>query len=190
MDLRTRSAALALATLVTLGIAACGPADARQDADAAPAANTAEAAGSHVEADHATADHAAMAVDPSKLVVYKTESCGCCGKWVEHMKANGFDVVVHDMPQEELAALKTARGIGPELASCHTAEIGGFLVEGHVPAADVKRMLAEKPEGAVGIAVPGMPIGAPGMEIEGEEAQEYEVVLFDAAGTQTEYAAY
>lgn len=92
--------------------------------------------------------------------VYKHPDCGCCGLWVEHMKQNGFAVKVNDVP--DVGAIRTRLGLPEKFAACHTAKVGGYLVEGHVPAADVKRLLAEKPK-ALGIAVPSMPPGSPGM---------------------------
>ena len=172
MNLRTNGATLALAGILTMGLAACGG-----SADAETA-------------DYAAPDSVEIEAVPSAetLVVYKTATCGCCGKWVDHMVKNGFEVEVHDLSQEELGALKTARGIDRNLQSCHTAEIAGYLVEGHVPAEDLRRLLSEMPDDVRGIAVPGMPIGSPGMEIEGKPADEYETVTFNAAGEQTDYA--
>jgi hypothetical protein len=131
-----------------------------------------------------------MAVDPAKLVVYKTETCGCCGKWVDHMVEAGFDVEVHPVSQQELTAVKAEKGVTPDLASCHTAEIGGYVVEGHVPADDLKRLLAEKPGSVKGIAVPGMPIGSPGMEDPDRPADAYDVVTFTASGETEVFASH
>lgn len=191
MDLRNQGAALALAGILTIGLSACGgSAEAETYADSEAPKPVAAAAYAD-EAEEAMHAGDAMQQDASSetLVVYKTESCGCCGKWVDHMEQAGFETEVHDVSQEELSAMKAANGIGPDLASCHTARIGGYLVEGHVPAEDLKRLLAESPEGVKGIAVPGMPIGSPGMEMEGREADEYEVVTFDEAG-ETEVFAW
>lgn len=121
----------------------------------------------------------ADAVLPS-MVVFRDPTCGCCHKWVEHLRANGFTVTVNDAPS--LKAVKARLGVPSDLASCHTAEIGGFVIEGHVPAAAIRRLLAERPEGR-GLAVPGMPIGSPGME--GGEPEVYDVVLFGDGGRQT-----
>lgn len=95
-----------------------------------------------------------------QVEVWKDPSCGCCQDWIEHMQANGFDVVTHDSGN---AAVRTQLGLPAELGSCHTALVGGYLLEGHVPAADVHKLLKEKPK-AMGLAVPGMPIGSPGMD--------------------------
>lgn len=123
---------------------------------------------------------------PSKdLIVYKTPWCGCCGAWVDHMRANGFDVTV--MEREDLAPVKAQFHVPPALQSCHTGLIEGYVVEGHVPATDVTRLLAERPS-AAGLAVPGMPIGSPGME-QGHMRDPYNVVLFGDSG-QSVFATY
>ena len=121
-----------------------------------------------------------------KVVVTKDPNCGCCGGWVEHMKAAGFSVEVVTTPQ--VNRVKARLGVPDALASCHTAEVGGYVIEGHVPADAVKRLLAEKPQ-ARGLAVPGMPIGSPGMEVEGADPDTYDVVLFGASG-RTAFARY
>lgn len=115
----------------------------------------------------------ARADTPPHLVVFRDPGCGCCHKWVEHLEANGFTATVHDAPS--MKAVKARLGVPPEIASCHTAEIGGYVIEGHVPAVAIRRLLAERPEGR-GLAVPGMPVGSPGME--GGEPETYEVLLF------------
>jgi hypothetical protein len=109
------------------------------------------------------------------MTVFRDPTCGCCHKWVEHLEADGFAVTVHDAPS--MKAVKARLGVPAELASCHTGEIGGYVIEGHVPAVAIRRLLAEKPEGR-GLAVPGMPIGSPGME--GGEPEDYDVMLFGA----------
>ncbi len=108
------------------------------------------------------------------MTVYKTPWCGCCGAWVDHIEAHGFSVDVVEM--EDLAGIKNRYGVTDQLQSCHTGFIDGFVVEGHVPARDVKRLLAERPT-ARGITVPGMPIGSPGME-QGDRQDPYAVLLF------------
>ena len=114
------------------------------------------------------------------IVVYKTPTCGCCAMWVEHMRQNGFQPEVHDVSAAQVRAVSKAAGLSDEGSSCHTAKVGNFIVEGHVPAADVQRMLKEKPAIA-GIAAPGMPIGSPGMEM-GGRTQRYDVVAFTKDG--------
>lgn len=121
---------------------------------------------------------------PIPITVYKSPTCGCCAAWNDHMTANGFAVTVRDT--ENLAPIKAEAGVPGRLQSCHTAIVQGYVVEGHVPADLVKRLLQEKPKVA-GIAVPGMPIGSPGME-QGPAKQAYDVLLFDAQGRTTVYA--
>ena len=117
-------------------------------------------------------------------VVYRDPSCGCCHDWVEHLRANGFTATVRDTAG--MAAVKARLGVPRALGSCHTAEIGGYVIEGHVPADAIKRLLAEKPE-ARGLAVPGMPIGSPGME--GGTPEIYEVILF-GDGAERSYGRF
>ena len=114
------------------------------------------------------------------LEVTKTPTCGCCAAWVEHMRAAGFEVRATDVTQSLLAATKARLGITPELSSCHTARIDGYVVEGHVPAEDLARLLAERP-GARGLAVPGMPLGSPGMEA-GAVRDRFDVLLVGRDG--------
>lgn len=114
---------------------------------------------------------------PSAITVHKDPNCGCCSGWVRHLQDAGFAVQVDETLELEL--LRTRLGVPPELAACHTAEVDGYLIEGHVPAAAVRRLLAERPEGK-GLAVPGMPAGSPGME--GGTPQSYAVLLFGAHG--------
>lgn len=128
----------------------------------------------------------AWAASPLPTVtVYKSPSCGCCGKWAEHMKANGFPVVTHDT--EDVAAHKARLGVPLAMGSCHTAKVSGYLVEGHVPADDVKRLLAEKPR-AKGLVSPGMPQSAPGMD----DARKipYDVMLVGNDGSTVTYARH
>ena len=122
------------------------------------------------------------------LLVAKSPSCGCCGAWVEHMRAAGFKVEVANTSPSTLDALKARLGIAPEHSSCHTAQIGGYFIEGHVPAEDVKRLLAERPN-ALGLTAPGMPIGSPGMEM-GSEREPYDTLLIDRSGRATVFASH
>jgi len=122
-----------------------------------------------------------------KVTVYKTSSCGCCKLWVDHMKANGFDVQAMDVGSADVRAVSKAAGLKDEDVSCHTAKIGNYTVEGHVPAADIKRMLQEKPAIA-GLSAPGMPQGSPGMEQGVKEP--YDVIAFKKDGTSTVYAKH
>ena len=119
---------------------------------------------------------AAACAKPAKaaeLAIYKSPTCGCCGAWVDHVKASGFKAVVHEM--EDVTPMAMKLGVPDELRSCHTAAIRGYFVEGHVPATDIRKLLAERPK-ARGIAVPGMPIGSPGME-QGDRRDAYDTRL-------------
>lgn len=127
----------------------------------------------------------AQQLPPGVLGVYKTPWCGCCEAWAVHMHEAGFDVRVADF--EDLGPVKRHFGVPPALQSCHTAVIDGYVVEGHVPAREVKRLLAERPD-AVGLAVPDMPIGSPGMEQDGV-VEAYDVILFSEAGAEV-FASY
>ena len=125
--------------------------------------------------------------DKPVIEVYKSATCGCCTQWIEHLQANGFKVNAQNVPNT--AAYRTKLGVPPALGSCHTGTIGGYALEGHVPAADIKRLLAEKPK-AAGLAVPGMPMGSPGMEVAGEPIDAYDVLLFQTDGKYKVYRHY
>ena len=120
------------------------------------------------------------------LAVTKTAYCGCCKHWVEHMKKAGFTVDVRDV--EDVGPTARRLGVPDKLRSCHTAEIDGYAIEGHVPAADVRRLLAERPD-AAGIAVPGMVMGSPGME-HGDHREAYQTILFDKTGKTRVFASH
>jgi hypothetical protein len=126
------------------------------------------------------------AAEPPQLVVYKSPTCGCCSLWVEHMSKAGFDAKVNDV--DNMNPIKERVGVPYSMGSCHTAEVGGYFVEGHVPAEQVLRLLKEKPK-AKGLTVPAMPIGSPGME-QGDLQQPYEVHLVLPDGTTRVYAKY
>ena len=111
------------------------------------------------------------------VTVYKSPTCGCCQKWIDHLEANGFEVEAHDV--KNVDPIKQEKGVPRELASCHTAEVNGYVIEGHVPAEDIQRLLEEKPP-VLGLAVPEMPIGSPGME--GPNPESYDVMAFDQHG--------
>jgi len=121
------------------------------------------------------------------LTVYKTPTCGCCGKWVDHIEGAGFEVTVKEM--DNLAAVKRSQGIAPTHQSCHTAvaDDGGYVFEGHVPAKYMEAFLADPPEGARGLVVPAMPVGSPGMEYQ-DHFSPYDVLLLKADGTYDVYA--
>lgn len=122
----------------------------------------------------------------TSVLVFKSETCGCCEKWINHMRQAGFDIRVEH--PGSLDGTKDRLGIPEEVRSCHTAvSPDGYVFEGHVPAAIVRRFLADAPEGSVGLAVPGMPIGSPGMEV-GDRFEAYDVVLLHKDGSQGVYA--
>lgn len=166
-----RRAACALLLALPLALLAC-------QSGAAPAVP--------VTTDDGPAPRAAAEVDPSLPVVtvYKTPTCGCCSLWVDHLRGDGFRVETVDL--DDVSPIKESRGVPAHLGSCHTAVVGDYVVEGHVPAADVRRLLAEAPE-AAGLAVPGMPVGSPGME-HGDHFQPYDVMLIGRDGASSVFA--
>jgi len=125
----------------------------------------------------------ALAAD---VTVYKSPTCGCCKQWVKHLQANGFSVKAIDVA--DIVKAKTANGVPLMLGSCHTAMVDGYVIEGHVPANDIKRLLKERPA-VQGLAVPGMPIGSPGME-QGAHKDRYDVLTFDKQGRTSIYARH
>ena len=142
-------------------------------------------------ADVAVAEHTSPAATAAKptMQVYKSATCGCCKEWVTHIKAAGFDTEVIDLDEDALQARKAKLGVGPRLQSCHTAVVNGYVIEGHVPAEDILRMLKEKPA-IVGLAAPGMPRGAPGMEMPGGSKDAYNVVAFEKGGATRIFARH
>ena len=147
-----------------------------------PAADTTRVASAEVSVPQRGAAQAAPSAT-RVIKVYKDANCGCCKEWVKHLEQNGFTVETMDMP--DLSSVKTKYGVASELRACHTAVIGDYVVEGHVPADLIVKMLDEKPAIA-GLAVPGMPAGSPGME--GATKERYDVLTFDRAGRTTVYA--
>ncbi len=140
------------------------------------------------EAANSTAAHTNESVAAaSRITVYKSPTCSCCESWIEHMEAHGY--TVESINANDLAAIKAEHAVPAQLQSCHTAIVDGYVIEGHVPAAEVTRLLEERPNVA-GLAVPGMPIGSPGMEIEGQPAQPFDVIAFDGAERTTVFANY
>lgn len=129
----------------------------------------------------------AQAATAATLEVVKTPTCGCCSQWVERMQAAGFTVNARNV--EDTAPIAKAAGVPDRLRSCHTAKIGGYVIEGHVPAADIERLLAQKPKGAVGLSVPGMVAGSPGMEVPGR-ADRYQVMLIQKDGKHKVWATH
>src|ERR1700674_6025430 len=119
------------------------------------------------------------------VTVFKTPTCACCGKWVEHLRANGFPVKVQEV--NDTSAYERQYRVPRTMVSCHTAVVNGYTIEGHVPAAEIKRLLNERPR-VVGLAVPGMPVGSPGMDAAHNDA--YSVLAFDESGHSSIYAPY
>jgi hypothetical protein len=124
------------------------------------------------------------AAEPA-ITVYKSPTCGCCTEWADHLRKHGFAVDTVD--SLDLSRIKAMSGVKPELASCHTAFVNGYVIEGHVPADDIRRLLADKPD-ARGLTVPGMPAGSPGME--SPTPEHYQVLLIDKAGKTTVFATH
>jgi len=125
------------------------------------------------------------AIASEKITVYKSPTCGCCAKWVDHLKSNGFEVEAVDT--KDMYSVKKKAGIPYSLGSCHTARVDGYVIEGHVPASDIKRLLEERPD-VVGLTVPGMPMGSPGME--GPRKDHYKVMTFDKSGNTTVFSRH
>jgi hypothetical protein len=119
------------------------------------------------------------------IEVYKSPGCGCCDDWIEHLRANGFEVRAHDV--EDTSVYRRRYHVPVRFASCHTGVVAGYSIEGHVPAREIKRLLAERPK-AQGLAVPDMPAGSPGME--GPKSEPYDVLLFQRDGSSVTYASY
>lgn len=131
---------------------------------------------------------AACAAPPARaMTVFKDASCGCCSAWIDHMTKAGFKAEGENV--DDLSAVKAKYAVPDDLASCHTGVIDGYVVEGHVPAADVARLLKERPK-AIGIAVGGMPVNSPGMEVPGQPDEPYTVWLFQKDGTRTAFAKH
>ena len=128
---------------------------------------------------------AARAQQTPAIEVYKTPTCGCCNKWVEHLRNNGFTVRTVNL--DRLADVKARHGVPSRVQSCHTGLIDGYVIEGHVPASDIHALLKKRPS-VVGLALPGMPIGSPGME--GPNARPYDVVTFDKQGRSEVFATH
>jgi hypothetical protein len=132
-----------------------------------------------------TSIQAENAATDTEMTVYRSPTCSCCGKWIEHVKSNHF--AVKDIVSSDMDAIKEKYGIPDKLASCHTAIVDGYVIEGHVPAADIQKLLTSKPN-VVGLSAPGMPMGSPGMEMGG--SQDYDVVSFDKDGKVQVFSAH
>lgn len=171
-------ATLALTLLMAVGLTACTD-------TSGETASGEEAQGETASGTEATA-HLASLDELPEVIVYKSPTCGCCKAWVTHLEENGFAVETRDMM--DVQPKKQELGVPAQMASCHTAYADGYVFEGHVPADVMKDFLAEAPD-ATGLAVPGMPIGSPGMEVEGRPAEAYDVIAFDAEGEWRVYAS-
>lgn len=156
--------------LALVAVVACG-----SDDETTPERTTTES--DRIEAVATTNDLAT----PTKVKVYKTASCGCCSGWVEHLRTAGFEVEIEIQETDDLARVNSELGVPPELESCHTAEVAGYVIEGHVPADVIARLLTERPD-VIGIAVPGMPTGSPGMETSSGRTEPFDIVSFDQEG--------
>ncbi len=168
------------AALLLLAACAAPSGESRPDEGARPSASV-HASAAHAEGT-ARAPGAQAAASALLAVVYKTPTCGCCAKWVDHLRGAGYEVEIHDV--ERVEPTKQEWGVPANLASCHTAKIGGYVFEGHVPADVIARVIREKPQIA-GVAVPGMPMGSPGME--GPHKDSYDIIAFDRAGKTSVY---
>ena len=122
---------------------------------------------------------------PATLTIYKSPTCGCCAKWVDHVKAAGFRTVVYD--ENDMTSVKDHLGVPRDLRSCHTSQVEKYLIEGHVPAEDIRRLLAQRPKVA-GLAAPGMPASSPGMAVPGDPHEPFEVLAFRQDGTTELFA--
>ena len=141
-----------------------------------------------VESSQTTVDQQAQTIQTLKpMTVYKSPTCGCCGKWVEYMEEAGFDVTVDEFAN--MSIVKEQHGVQQSLQSCHTALVGDYVVEGHVPVDAIDRLLAEQPD-VLGLAAPGMPVGSPGMEIEGYENAPFDVLALEPSGQTKLFASY
>ena len=134
-----------------------------------------------------TASYAETTEEKLNITVYKSPTCGCCSKWVDHLTENDFEVQTHDT--QNMDKVKQMAGITPELSSCHTAMIDGYVVEGHVPAADIKRLLKERPD-IKGLTAAGMPMGSPGMEMPDGRKDEYQVLSIGKDGKTSVFAEH
>lgn len=123
---------------------------------------------------------------PTEMTVYRSPTCGCCGNWEQHVKDNKFSIT--DNISDDMQAIKQKYGVPEQLSSCHTAIVGGYVIEGHVPAKDIEKLLREKPD-VVGITAPGMPMGSPGMEM-GPRKDDYQVLSFDKNGNVKVFAEH
>lgn len=185
--MQSRSAMLLLLVpAAILSLSACAR-EAALPAPAAPASAPATRAAVTTEGAAPVGTPAIVASAMPVAIVHKSPTCGCCNAWIEHLRAAGFAVEVRETA--DLGPVKERLGVPHGMGSCHTAEIGGYVVEGHVPAGDIRRLLRERPR-ARGLVLPGMPIGSPGMEVPDGRVQPYTVQLVTPEGTTTAYSAH
>ena len=177
-------AAVAVASLTVMTACARTPA---ANGDASPVAAQTQPTSSTAARTGSTKTSQRAGASLPRMVVHKSASCGCCGSWVEHMRSAGFQVEVRE--SENINPIKERVGVPLGKGSCHTAEVGGYFVEGHVPAQDIKRLLAQKPD-AKGLVLPGMPAGSPGMETPDGTTQPYTVDLVRRDGSTTAFARH
>lgn len=171
-----------LIALVTLGLILVGCASRGQQEQTVTTNKPPDS--SPLETERKTSDN-----ENAKVVtVYKSPTCGCCSKWEEHLTKSGFRVT--SKPTDDMAAIRKQFGVPDKLQSCHTAVVDGFVIEGHVPAADVKKLLETRPAGIVGLTAPGMPPNSPGMQPEGKMPAGYDVLSFDREGNSKVFASY
>lgn len=177
-----------LGSLMTLTACAQVPAPVADGAAMQPSPGAADAASARVDAPASNVSASTVAAVPlPKALVHKSASCGCCGLWVKHLEAAGFEVAVNNI--DNLEPIKQRLGVPLGKGSCHTAEIDGLVFEGHVPAEDIKRLLANRSD-ARGLVVPGMPMGSPGMEVPSGQTQPYVVEQINADGTTSPFATH
>ena len=169
----------ALVLAGAIAAAACSTANEGTHGDSAAATPPSPVAGTHAAA-------ISNPADSSLITVYKTPTCACCGKWVDHMREHGFRVAVTDVA--DLPPVKATYKVPGDVATCHTGVIGGYIVEGHVPAEDVRRLMRERPD-LLGIAVAGMPAGSPGMEA-GGFVEKYDVIALGKDGSRRVWASH
>jgi hypothetical protein len=170
--LRRASSLLLVATLAACTQAVPAPVDTALAMSASPAT---------------VSSRNAADISAPRITVHRDAHCGCCHLWIDHLRAQGFEV--DDRSEPDMSPVKQRLGIPPDHASCHTAEVGGYVVEGHVPAADIHRLLREKPP-IHGLVLPGMPLGSPGMDVDGIDAPPYTVLALGHDGKKAPYAEH
>lgn len=184
-----RNVILAMAAILATGTTACtgAPGAGSEQAASQQASVPAPAQEPSIKTEPPVARQAGGAEALPVVIVHKSPTCGCCGLWVDHLRAAGFRVEVRN--SDNLMPIKQSVGVPADKASCHTAQVGAYFVEGHVPAEDIKRLLMDKPD-ARGLTVPGMPAGSPGMEMPDGSKQPYTVELVGNDGTSTNFASH